>query len=95
VLWTLAEDLRALMAVQSGTESGRPVDALLREQRVWGARQGAVQGALGRYSRAELETALAHAAHADRAIKCVALGEPWDELARLGLELMHGTRRAA
>ena len=95
VLWKLAEDLRALCAVQAGREDGRPVEALLREQRVWGSRQGAVQSALGRHSRARLETALAHAARVDRAIKGVALGEPWDELARLGLELMHGTRRAA
>ena len=95
VLWTLAEDLRALSAVQAGRENGRPVDALLREQRVWGARQGALQGALGRYSRTLLEAALGHAARIDRTIKGVALGEPWDELARLGLELMHGTRRAA
>jgi DNA polymerase III subunit delta len=95
VLWTLAEDLRALAAVQAGRENGRPIDALLRDYRVWGARQAAVQGALGRYSRSMLDAALAHAARIDRAIKGVARGEPWDELARLGLELMHGTRRAA
>jgi DNA polymerase III subunit delta len=95
LLWTLAEDLRALSAVQAGRENGRPIDALLRDYRVWGARQAAVQGALGRYSRSLLDAALVHAARIDRAIKGVALGEPWDELARLGLELMHGTRRAA
>ncbi|MGH8673401.1 MAG: DNA polymerase III subunit delta [Burkholderiales bacterium] len=95
VLWTLAEDLRALSAVQAGKEKGRPVEALLREQRVWGARQRTLQAALGRYSRSLLESAIAHAALIDRAIKGVALGEPWDELARLGLELMHGTRGAA
>ena len=95
LLWTLAEDLRALWAVQTGRESGRPVDSLLRDYRVWGARQAAVQGALGRYPRALLDAALVHAARIDRVIKGVARGEPWDELARLGLELMHGTRRAA
>ena len=95
LLWTLAEDLRALSAVQTGREDGRPIDALLRDYRVWGARQAAVQGALGRYPRSVLDAALAHAARIDRVIKGVARGEPWDELARLGLELMHGTRRAA
>jgi len=37
----------------------------------------------------------ATAAQVDRAIKGVALGEPWDQLARLGLELVHGTSRPA
>jgi DNA polymerase-3 subunit delta len=76
-------------------EGGRSVDAALREQRVWGARQGSVQGALRRYARTQIENALATAAQVDRAIKGVALGEPWDQLARLGLELVHGTSRPA
>ena len=95
VLWSVAEDLRALGGVQQGMESGRSVDAALREQRVWGARQGSVQGALRRYARIQIENALATAAQVDRAIKGVALGEPWDQLARLGLELVHGTSRPA
>lgn len=95
VLWMLAEDLRALAAVQGGREAGRAVDALLREQRVWGSRQGVVQAALGRYTKSLLEAAIARAAHVDRVIKGVATGEAWDELARLGLELMHGKRSLA
>ena len=95
VLWSLAEDLRALGGVQQGMESGRSLDTVMREQRVWGSRQGAVQGALRRYARPQIENALATAAQVDRAIKGVALGEPWDQLARLGLELVHGTSRPA
>jgi len=91
VLWTLAEDLRALSRIQSGREAGRPLESLLREARVWGVRQGLVQAALGRYPRRLLEAAIARAAGVDRIIKGVARGEPWDELARLGLELTHGT----
>jgi DNA polymerase-3 subunit delta len=95
VLWTLAEDLRALAGILRGLESGRPIDALMREQRVWGSRQGPVQGALRRYARAHVEAALSSAARIDRAIKGVALGDPWDLLAKLGLELVHGQRRSA
>jgi DNA polymerase-3 subunit delta len=95
VLWALTEDLRALSAIRQGRESGRPLDTLMRELRIWGSRQAALQSASGRYERPQIEHALAGAAHADRAIKGVAPGEPWDELARLGLELMHGTSRAA
>jgi len=95
VLWTVAEDLRALDAIQHGMDGGRALDGLLREQRVWGSRQPALKSAIGRYAQPQLEAALAGAAQVDRAIKGVAFGEPWDRLARLGLELVHGTRRSA
>ena len=95
VLWTLAEDLRALSAMLQGREAGRPLDALMRELRVWGSRQASLQSAVRRYERPQIEHALADAARIDRTIKGVAVGEPWDQLARLGLELMHGTSRAA
>ena len=95
VLWTVAEDLRALAGILHGMQSGRPIDALMREHRVWGSRQGPVQGALRRYSRPQVDKALSSAAQIDRTIKGVALGDPWDQLARLGLELVHGQRRAA
>lgn len=95
VLWSVAEDLRALIAIQSGREAGRAVDSLMREQRVWGARQGTLQAALSRYRKPSLSAAIAHAARIDRMIKGVATGDAWEELARLGLELMHGQRRVA
>jgi len=94
VLWALAEDLRALARIQSGLEAGRPMELLLRENRVWGPRQSLMRSAARRYARAALETALARAARVDRAIKGVARGEPWDALVALGLELAHGTEGA-
>ena len=94
VLWRLAEDLRALLGIRSGIEAGRPIELLLRENRVWGPRQDLVRAAAGRYARRSLETAMAHAARIDRIIKGVARGEPWDEFVRLGLELAHGAERA-
>lgn len=95
VLWTVAEDLRALSAMLQGREAGRALDALMRELRVWGSRQASLQSAMRRYELRQIERALAEAAQIDRTIKGVALGDPWDQLARLGLELMHGTARAA
>ncbi len=94
VLWMLAEDLRALRAIQAGVEAGRAVELLLREHRVWGARQAPMRAALGRYPRRALDRAIADLAHIDRVIKGVARGAPWDGFARLGLELLHGTERA-
>ena len=51
--------------------AGRPIDKLLRENRVWGERQARYETALRRLARAALERALAHAARIDRAIKGV------------------------
>lgn len=88
ILWMLAEELRALARIQQGLETGRAIDQLLRENRVWGERQPLVKAAARRFPRAALERALAHAARIDRASKGVGPGEPWDELVRLGLELL-------
>jgi DNA polymerase III subunit delta len=88
ILWMLAEELRALARIQQGLAAGRAIDQLLRENRVWGERQALVKTAARRFSRAALERALAHAARIDRAAKGVGPGEPWDELVRLGLELL-------
>ncbi len=90
ILWALAEELRALVRIQQGLEAGRPIELLLRENRVWGERQALVRSAAKRYPRAALERALAHAARIDRATKGVGPGAPWDEFIGLGLELLHG-----
>lgn len=90
ILWALAEELRALLRIQQGLEAGRQIEQLLRENRVWGARQALIRTAAKRYQRATLERALAHAARIDRATKGVGPGAPWDEFVSLGLELLHG-----
>jgi DNA polymerase III subunit delta len=87
VLWALSEDLYALTRIQSGIATGRSVDDLLRENRVWGARQRPMKAAAARIAPAAVQQALAHAARIDRAIKGVGAGEPWDEFLKLGLGL--------
>ena len=91
VLWAIAEDLRALERIQAGAAEGRPLDALLRENRVWGARQAPIKAAVRRISGAAVTRALAHAALIDRAIKGVARLDAWDEFLKLGLKLAHGS----
>lgn len=92
ILWALAEELRTLARIQQGLEAGRSIDQLLRENRVWGARQGLIRAAVKRHARAALERALVHAAEIDRASKGVGPGEPWDEFVRLGLELLNESK---
>ncbi|MGH8746217.1 MAG: DNA polymerase III subunit delta [Burkholderiales bacterium] len=91
VLWAIAEDLRALARVQSGAAEGRPLETLLRENRVWGPRQAALKSAVRRLAPAAIGRALAHAALIDRAIKGVVRLEAWDEFLKLGLKLTHGS----
>jgi DNA polymerase-3 subunit delta len=95
ILWALAEELRALARIQQGVEAGRALDQLLRENRVWGERQGLVKAALKRHARPALERALVHAARIDRASKGAGPGEPWDEFISLGLELLNESKGKA
>ena len=90
ILWALAEELRALARIQQGVAAGRQIDQLLRENRVWGARQEPMKAAARRHPRAALERALAHAGRIDRATKGAGPGDPWDEFVTLGLELLDG-----
>ena len=47
-LWALGEDLHALAAVQAMTRDGMPMATALRNARVWGKRQSALERAAGR-----------------------------------------------
>jgi DNA polymerase-3 subunit delta len=91
VLWAIAEDLRALARVQDGLQAGRPIDQLLRENRIWGARQAALRTGLRRVARRSIDHAIRRAAEIDRAIKGVTKADPWEGFVRLGLELAHGS----
>lgn len=87
VLWAMSEEIRALATIRLGVERGQSVDALLKEARVWGVRQGLVKRALQRVSPAGLAAALRHAARIDRLAKGIGKGDAWEEFLRLGLRL--------
>ena len=90
VLWVVSEDIRALARIRSGLESGRPIEMLMRENRVWGPRQAVVRAATRRFARPALDAAVLHCARIDRAIKGASKDDPWDEFLKLGLELRGG-----
>ncbi|HSS47124.1 MAG TPA: DNA polymerase III subunit delta [Burkholderiales bacterium] len=90
ILWALAEETRALLKIVMGLEQGRPLPQLLREARVWGARQEGMQRAVKRLRKKMLEEALLHAARLDRMIKGLASGNVWDEFTQLGLRFCSG-----
>jgi DNA polymerase-3 subunit delta len=95
VLWAIAEEIRAVGRVLSGLASGRPLNSLWREARIWGARQNMIQRHVNRFTSAQVEAALLHASHIDRVIKGLAKGDVWDELLQLGLRFSCKSPKAA
>ncbi len=87
VLWAMTEEVRALAQVKNGVAHGRPVDVLLKEARIWGARQSLFRSALQRIDAAQASAALAAAARIDRLVKGIGCGDIWDEFLRLGMQL--------
>jgi DNA polymerase-3 subunit delta len=88
VLWAIAEEIRTLLRVAAALGRRQPLQAALRDARVWGARAELLPQALRRLRPAELEDALLQAAATDRMLKGLMRGDTWEELLRLGLRLM-------
>ncbi len=83
ILATLAEQIRSLLLIRKGLDTGRPMMQLMREARVWGNRQRLMENAAKRVNKKSLTNALLHAAKIDRISKGVAKGNTWDELLQL------------
>ncbi|MDR2450502.1 MAG: DNA polymerase III subunit delta [Candidatus Accumulibacter sp.] len=87
VLWAMAEEVRALAQVKAGLASGCPLDLLLKDARVWGARQAPFRKAAQRIGPRQAREALCLAARIDRLVKGIGQGDVWDEFLRLGMSL--------
>jgi DNA polymerase-3 subunit delta len=86
VLWSLAEEIRAIGKIVTGIAAGKPASMMLREARIWGpSHQGAMQNNLRRFTLAQVTEALRHAAVIDRIVKGLVRGDVWDELLQLAL----------
>ena len=90
VLWAVSEELRSVSRILAGLSTGRQVEQLFRENRVWRNKEAPMKAALRRFSQGTVDAALSHAAFIDRVIKGIAKGNVWDEFLKLGLELKHG-----
>ena len=84
ILATLAEQIRSLLLIRKGLDTGKPMMQLMREARVWGERQRLMENAARRIGIKSLTNALLLAAKIDRISKGVAMGDTWDELIQLG-----------
>lgn len=91
VLWAITEEVRALAVVADGQSRGRPLDALLKDARVWGPRQGPFRRAATQIGPNHAAAALRELAQVDRMIKGVSAGNPWIALLSLGKTLWEKT----
>ena len=87
VLWAVSEELRAVARILAGLDTGRQMEQLFRENRVWGTKQQPMKAALRRFTSEKIDAAISHAAWTDRVIKGIAKGDAWDEFLKLGLKL--------
>lgn len=92
-LWSLSEEIRAIGRVLAGTESGRPLNQLWREAKVWGVpHQNLMQQNVRRFSSRQVTQALRHAAAIDRMVKGLAKGDVWDELLQLSMRFKRASQ---
>jgi len=91
VLWAITEEIRTLTKIHQGKRLGRPLAQLLRDHRVWGARERLLPSALERISPARLRAALSRTALLDRISKGlkseVLHNDFWLEIEKLALAL--------
>ena len=88
LLWQLGEDIHALAAVQEAIAAGTPVANAMRNARVWGKRQAAMERAARRVRPATLGPLLSALARLDALAKGIGRGNPWDELRSVAMMLM-------
>jgi DNA polymerase-3 subunit delta len=86
-IWQLSEDVHALAAVATQVRSGTPVSAAVRNARVWGRRQPALERAAQRVPPALIAALLTTTARLDALAKGIGRGNVWDELATTALTL--------
>ena len=97
VLWTLADDLRALARARAALDGGAPLPLALRETRTWGPKERVFERALPQLDEAALAPLIDAASTCDGLVKGLrAAGwpaEPWAGLRRLVLMCVQAVLR--
>ena len=86
-IWQLVEDVHAIAAVHTMVRGGTPLSAAIRNVRVWGKRQGALERAVARVTPASVPSLLLALAKLDALSKGLGRGDAWDALADVALKL--------
>jgi DNA polymerase-3 subunit delta len=87
LVWQLGEDLHAMAAVFTAIGGGMPLSGALRNARVWGKRQSAMERAVRRVQPSALPSLLIRLASLDAMAKGIGRGNVWDVLRELALAL--------
>jgi DNA polymerase-3 subunit delta len=91
VHYALAEDIRALKRVKDAVASGKALPMVLREQRIWGAREKLFERVLPRMSVGLLEKLLQSAQQVDGIVKGLKVADwptdNWQALHRLAMRV--------
>jgi DNA polymerase-3 subunit delta len=87
LLWQLGEDIHALASISEATASGTPLAAAIRNARVWGKRQAAMEKAARRVKADAIAPMLTALARLDALSKGIGRGNVWDELCTVATAL--------
>ena len=87
LLWQIGEDVHALAAVLEATAGGMPVANAVRNARVWGKRQAALERAARRVKPEAIAPMVRALAALDALAKGIGRGNAWDDLRTLVLTL--------
>ena len=91
LLWQLSEDIHAIAFVLEAAAAGTPIAVAMKNARVWGKRQAALERAARRLKSDAIAPLLAALARLDALSKGIGRGNVWDELRATVLTLA-GTR---
>ncbi len=86
-IWQLSEDVHAIATVTAMIRGGTPASAAVRNARVWGKRQAALERAVSRVAASTIASLLMALARLDALAKGIGVGNAWDELETLALSL--------
>jgi DNA polymerase-3 subunit delta len=87
VVWQLGEDLHLLAAVQAALAQGQSLPSAVRNVRIWGRRQTALERAARRIRSDQLLPLLRALAKLDGLAKGLGRGDPWDAVVTVALEM--------
>jgi len=87
LLWQLSEDIHALASVREAVAAGTPVAVAVRNARVWGKRQAAMERAARRVPPEAIAPLLCALARIDALAKGIGRGNVWDELRMAAMTL--------
>jgi len=84
-IWQLVEDVHAIAAVHTMVREGSPMSSAIRNARVWGKRQNALERAVNRIAPASVPALLLALQKLDALSKGLGRGDAWDALTDVAL----------